>query len=190
MSDSSLSLRRLFSLPNPGATTPPSNQWQEFQSRLGREIKTIKWMAPMPDLVSKVGELFNIELPDLLVLSWKKARQLQDALEESRKSPEQVIVLDLAEHVITNQYHPYIEIRIAGVPSPKKIEFRVELLTRLKGIILRIQAGTITEIEAGSCDFEGKVKYQDLTIADKKLDRPIEFRSLPTFKKQIASDVQ
>jgi len=76
------------------------------------------------------------------------------------------------------------------VPSPKKIEFTVELLTRLKGIILRIQAGTITEIEAGSCDFEGKVKYQDLTIADKKLDRPIEFRSLPTFKKQIASDVQ
>ena len=190
MNNSSLSLRTLFSLPKPRATTTPSNQWQEFQSRLGREIKTIKWMAPMPDLVSKVGELFNIELPDLLVLSWKKARQLQDALEESRKSPEQVIVLDLAEHVITNQYHPYIEIRIAGVPSPKKIEFTVELLTRLKGIILRIQAGTITEIEGGSCDFEGKVKYQDLTIADKKLDRPIEFRSLPTFKKQIASDIQ
>ena len=190
MSDSSLNLRRLFSFPDPVAATPPSNQWQEFQSRLGREIKTIKWLAPMPDLVSKVGELFNVELPDLLVLSWKKARQLQEALEESRRSPEQVIVLDLAEHEITNEYHPYIEIRIAGVPAPKKIEFTVELLTRLKGIILRIQAGTITEIEAGSCDFEGKVKYQDLTIADKKLDRPIEFRSLPTFKKQIASDVQ
>ena len=190
MNNSSLSLSTLFSLPKPGATTPPSNQWQEFQSRVNREIKTIKWLAPMPDLVSKVGELFNVELPDLLVLSWKKATQLQEALEESRRSPEQIIVLDLAEHVITNQYHPYIEIRIAGVPSPKKIEFTVELLTRLKGIILRIQAGTITEIQAGSCDFEGKVKYQDLTIADKKLDRPIEFRSIPTFKKQIASDLQ
>jgi hypothetical protein len=169
-----LNLRSLLSFPDPDAPPARSSQWQEFQSCLSREIKTIKWPAAMPDLTSKIGELFNVELPDLLIVSWKKARQLQEALEESRRSPEQVIVLDLAEHVITNEYHPYIEIRIAGVPSPKKIEFTVELLTRLKGIILRIQAGTITEIQAGSCEFEGKVKYQDLTIADKKLDRPIE----------------
>ena len=49
-------------------------------------------------------ELFNVELPDLLVSSWKKARELQEALEESRKSPDEVIVLDLAEHEITNEY--------------------------------------------------------------------------------------
>jgi hypothetical protein len=186
MNNSSLSLRTLFSLPEPGATTPPSNQWQEFQSCLSREIKTIKWPAAMPDLVSKIGELFDVELPDLLVLSWKKASQLQEALEESRRSPEQVIVLDLAEHVITNQYHPYIEIRIAGLPSPKKIEFTVELLTRLRGIILRIQAGTITEIQAGSCDFEGKVKYQELTLADKR-PGPIELVGVSTIGKQQAS---
>jgi len=185
MNNSSLSLRTLFSLPNSGATTPPSNQWQEFQSRLGREIKTIKWMAPMPDLVSKVGELFNVELPDLLVLSWKKARQLQEALEESRRSPEQVIVLDLAEHAITNEYHPYIEIRIAGMPLPKKIEFQVQIVTRLKGINLKIQAGNITEIQAGSCDFEGKVKYQDLTLADKRLG-PIELVGVSTIGKHQA----
>jgi hypothetical protein len=186
MNNSSLSLRTLFKFRDPSSTAPPSNQWQEFQSRLSREIKTIKWPAAMPDLVSKVGELFDVELPDLLVLSWKKARQLQEALEESRRSPDQVIVLDLAEHVITNEYHPYIEIRIAGVPSPKKIEFTVELLTRLKGIILRIQAGTITEIQAGSCDFEGKVKYQDLTIVDMKPDRSIELLGVSTTAKQEA----
>ena len=152
---------------------------------MGREIKTIKWMAPMPDLVSKVGELFNVELPDLLVLSWKKARQLQEALEESRRSPEQVIVLDLAEHAITNEYHPYIEIRIAGMPLPKKIEFQVQIVTRLKGINLKIQAGNITEIQAGSCDFEGKVKYQDLTLADKRLG-PIELVGVSTIGKHQA----
>src|SRR5207248_8963261 len=127
MNNSSLNLRTLFSFPDPVAATPSSNQWQEFQSRLGREIKTMKWLAPMPDLVSKVGELFNVELPDLLVLSWKKARQLQEALEESRRSPEQVIVLDLAEHAITNEYHPYIEIRIAGMPLPTKSEYQMQL---------------------------------------------------------------
>jgi len=51
-----------FSFPDPAATTtasPPSNQWQEFQSPWEREIKTIKWPAAMPDLTSKVAELFQ-----------------------------------------------------------------------------------------------------------------------------------
>jgi len=187
MSNSSLSLRSMFVFPDPAATTPPSPQWQEFQSRLGREIKTIQWPAAMPDLVSKIGELFNLELPDLLILSWKKARELQEALEESRKSPEQAIILDLVEHVITNEYHPYIEIRIAGVPSPKPIEFTVQILTRLKGINLKIQNGAITEILAGSCDFEGKVKYEDLTLADKKFGPPIELRGWSTVGKNQTS---
>lgn len=183
MSDSTLNLCRLFAFPDPAATTPPSNQWQEFQSRLGREIKTINWPAAMPDLASKVGELFNVELPELLLLSWKKAGEIQQALEESRNAPQRVIVLDLAEHVITNEYHPYIEIRIARVPLPKRIEFRVQIVTKLRGINLKIQAGTITEIQAGSCDFEGKVKYQDLTIADKKVG-PIELLGVSTIAKQ------
>jgi hypothetical protein len=189
MNNSSLNLRTLFSFPDPAATTPPSNQWQEFQSRLGREIKTIKWPAAMPDLVSKVAELFDVELPGLLVPSWKKARELQEALEESRKSPEEVIVLELAEHGITNEYHPYIEIKIAGLPLPKKIEFKVQIVAKLKGINLKIQAGAITEIQAGSCDFEGKVKYQDLTIADKKLG-PIELLGVSTIAKQEASSAK
>ncbi len=56
---------------------------------------------------------------------------------------------------------------------PKKIEFKVQIVTALKGINLKIQAGTITEIQAGSCDFEGKIKYEDLTIAEKKVG-PLE----------------
>ena len=55
---------------------------------------------------------------------------------------------------------------------PKKIEFKVQISTALKGINLKIQAGTITEIRP-RCDFEGKIKYGDLTIAEKKLG-PIE----------------
>lgn len=183
MSDSPLNLRRVLSLPDPAATTAPSYQWREFEGALGREISTIKWPAARPDLVSKVGELFNIDLPDLLLFSWKKASELQEALEESRKSPEQVIFVNLAEHVIDNQYHPCIKIRINGIPSPKPIEFTVQILTRLKGIILKIQRGTITEIQMGSCEFEGKVRYKDITIADQKAG-PLEFRGVSTLRNQ------
>ena len=183
MNNSPLNLRTLFSLPDPAAKPEPSNKWQEFQNRLGREIKTIKWPAAMPDFASKVTELFNVELPDLFVSSWKKVGELKEALEESRKSPEEVSVLELAEHEISNDYHPYIEIRIAGMPLPKKIEFKVQIVTALKGINLKIQAGRITEIQAGSCNFEGKIKYEDLTIAEKKVG-PIELLSVSTIAKR------
>jgi len=188
MSDSSINLRSLFSFPDPDTPAAPSNQWEEFQNRLGREIKTIKWPAAMPDLVSKIGELFDVELPDLLIDSWKKAGEIQEALEESRKAPGQVTILELAGHTVSSEHHPYIEIRIAGVPLPKRIQFTVGLSATLKGVELRIKGGEIVEIETGSCEFEGKVKYEDLTIADKKLG-PIRLRGLPTFRKQEAKQM-
>jgi hypothetical protein len=181
MPDSLLNLRGLFSFPEPGAPAQPSDQWQEFEHRLGREIQTIKWPAAMPDLVSKVGELFNVKLPDLLVVAWKKARELQDVLEESKKAPEEVMFLELAEHVISSEHHPYIEIRINGVPQPKRIQFTVVLLATLKGVLLKIQGGAIAEIQMGSCEFDGKVKYEDLTIAEKRLG-PIRLQGISTLE--------
>jgi hypothetical protein len=65
----------------------------------------------------------------------------------------------------------------------------VQILTRLKGINLKIQDGTITEIQAGSCEFEGKVKYEDLTIADKKL-APIVLRGVSTIGKRESESVK
>jgi hypothetical protein len=183
MSNSSFTLRSIFALPDPVATTPLPNRWQDFQNRLSREIKAIKWPAAMPDLASKFSELFDVKLPDLFVLSWKKAGEIQEALRESTRAPERVIVLDLAEHLITNEYRPYIEIRIAGIRLQKTIEFRVQLVTTLRGINLKIQAGAITEIQAGDCDFDGKVKYQDLTLAEKKVG-PIKLLGVSTITKQ------
>jgi hypothetical protein len=185
MSNSSTTLRALFAFPDSNAPAESPNQWQKFQDRLGGEIKTIKWPAAMPDLVSKIGELFNIELPSVLVGSWKKAGEIQQALEDSRKAPEAVTMLELAQHTVSSEHHPSIEIRVLGVPLPKKIEFTVRLLAKLKGIVLKIQDGAITEIQTGNCEFEGKVQYQALTIADKKVG-PIELRGLSIQERQSA----
>ena len=69
------------------------------------------------------------------------------------------------------------------MPLPKKIEFKVQIVTALKGINLKIQDGTITEIQAGSCDFEGKIKYESLTIAEKKVG-PLKLLGVSTITKQ------
>jgi hypothetical protein len=71
------------------------------------------------------------------------------------------------------------------MPLPKKIEFKVQLATALKGINLKLQAGTIREIQAGSCDFEGKIKYEDLTIAEKKLG-PLKLLGVSVAKQEAS----
>ena len=175
MSDSSTKLRTLLALPDPDARAEASNRWQELQNRLGREIKTIKWPAAMPDLVPKIGELFDQPLSDLLIAAWQKADALQTLLAESKNKPETVMSLELAEHSLTSKYHPYIEIKLGRVLQVKKIDFAVTFSASLKGINLRIKNGTITGVQAGSCEFEGKVQYEDLPIAEKKVG-PIQLR--------------
>jgi len=178
MPDSSLNLRDLFALESdPRGTADSPARWQAFRERLGSEIKTIKWPAAMPDLTARIGELFNVELPSLFILSWKKAAELQELLEESKQNPGEVKFLELAEHTLQSKHHPYVEIRLNGVPLPKRIQFTVELSAGLKGILLRIRDGAIEAIEAGSCEFDGTIKYEDLTIAQKKT-APLHLRGI------------
>ena len=62
----------------------------------------------------------------------------------------------------------------------------MDIATTLKGINLKIKAGTIIEIQAGHCDFEGKVKYQDLTL-DRKNVGPIELLRVPAITNEERS---
>jgi hypothetical protein len=176
MNPSSLNLRTLFALPEDAPAAAASVEWQPLRERLAREAKTIKWPAAMPDLAAKIGALFDVELPALFVSSWKKASEIQQALAESEKTPGEIRTVQLAEHVWTGTYHPFIDVKLKSVPV-KRIQFAVEISATLDGIELRIRNGAIEKIEAGSCEFEGRIKYEDLTIAEKKAG-PLPLRDI------------
>lgn len=166
MSDSSTSLRRVLSLPE-GGPVSSDDHWKGFHERLNKEFASIK-SASLPDLASKIGELLDIEIPDVLMTSWKKLGELQSVLEESKNSPEATFYVGLAEHTVSSEYRPYIEVRVANAPV-KKIEFTLRLLFELKGCILKIREGAIAEAQTGSCDLEAILEYADLALVKKKL---------------------
>lgn len=165
MSKSSTTVREVFELPEPGAEG--SDNWKTFKSKVSNEVKGIK-TAAMPDLAKKVAELFEIPIPDIFLTSWKKAGGIQTLLEESRKAPETAMHAELGDHTINSQHRPHIEIRIQN-KSVKKLEFTLNLVFNLKGFVLKIQDGRIREMQTGSCEVRGKMEYQGLVIADKKL---------------------
>jgi hypothetical protein len=122
----------------------------------------------MPDITKKFGELFDIPIPDIFLASWKKANAVQSVLEESRKSPETVMNIELGEHTIVSQHNPAIEVKIQNI-LVKKLQFTLRLGFILKGFNLKIQNGGIREMQTGVCQVKGTVEYEKLTIAEKKL---------------------
>lgn len=162
-----MTVRDVFAVPKPGDSQESSDRWKVFQEKIGKEVKGIK-TAAMPDIAAKVADLLEVPIPDIFLTSWKKTNVLQNLLEESEKSPEAVMNLELGEHTINSQHRPHIEVRIQNTPV-KKIEFTLRLIFNLKGFVLKIQNGAIREMQSGTCEVRGTLEYQGLTIAEKKL---------------------
>ena len=170
MPDSATTLRQAFDVPDENTTGSPSHCWQDLQVRLEREVATIKWPATMPDLMRSTAKLFDIEIPDILVEAWKKSDEVQSMLEESSRAPEKDFELELADHVVTSEHHPRIEVRVQA-KVVKEVAFTLDLQFDLKGGILEIKNGQIDAIRVGTCEVEGTLKYDDLTVAEKELGR-------------------
>ena len=177
MTKTSVTLNRFFSLragktPAPQGRTASPDRLEAFRERMKEQLKGIRWPATMPELSGKIGELLDIEIPDIMLSAWKKLDALKKSLDESRNALEEKIYLELAEHTIAADLHPYVEIRIKNIPV-KKIEFTVKVALAVKGVILKLLNGRIREIRTGTCEVKGTVEYGDLVIAEKALE-PIE----------------
>ena len=187
MSSQEITLRQVFALPAPGTKDSSPERWRNFQERVSREVKTIKWPASMPDVAEKLCELFDVPLPDLFWMSWKKSDELRTLLAESKQKPEATNSLELMEHTIVSEHHPYIEVRIRSMPV-KKLEFTVKLSFKLEGFVLKIKAGEIEEILTGRCTAEGKILYEGLAIVEKELS-PVDLPALYRFKTEPVPSV-
>ena len=182
--ESTPTVREIFSLPKDGALEHSPEQWKAFREKISEEVKGIKWTVAMSDLAPKICELLDIKIPNILVGAWKKAGELKTVLEKSRKAPDEVSYLQLADHTINSEHKPSIDMKIRNA-TVKKIELAVQLGFNLKGFVLRIQNGAIREVQTGQCEARGTIKYGNLTIAEKKL-QPI---NLPLSIAISASDI-
>ncbi len=165
-------LRDIFSIPE-DTSDKGDDRWKAFQKKLTDEAKGIKWTAAMPDLGSKICELLDIKIHDILLTAWKKVEALRKVLEDSKQTPEKAVYLDLAEHALDYESKPFIDVKIKSA-SVKKLTLTVLLNLKVKGFVLKVQNGAIRELQTGNCEAKGSIKYGTLSIAEKKLE-PIKF---------------
>ena len=165
-------LRDIFSIPEK-TTDEGDDRWKAFQKKLTEEAKGIKWTAAMPDLGSKICELLDIKIHDILLTAWKKVEALRKVLEDSKQTPEKAVYLDLAEHALDYQSKPFIDVKLKGA-SIKKLTLTVLLNLKVKGFVVKVQNGAIRELQTGNCEAKGSIRYGTLSIAEKKLE-PVKF---------------
>lgn len=166
MADSVVTVRDVFDLPHPGSPEESSPRWLSLRQWINEDLAAAKSPA-MEDVGATIEELLNIPVSDIFVKSWKETDAIKDLLAESRKSPDAVTNVELADHTIKSKHHPHIEVRQKKATS-KKIEFTLRLLFKLQGFSVRIQNGNITEMRTGTCEMAGTLEYQGLAVVEHK----------------------
>ena len=167
MNEKTQSLREAFTELDTRLDDPASPQRQELDEKLKGELAGADWVASRPEVVAKIAELLDFEVPPLLMRFWESAEEIRTALEESREKPKDPVYVGLAEHTAAGTLNPVIEVRIGQEPAVKTFEvrFTLDLECKLTGIELRLRDGEIRGIELGVCEVKGTLKYGDLVLA-------------------------
>ena len=174
MPEATLSVRQLLELPEGGfpADVLRAGMPDEELNALRTQVTSALQGMPFSDLESvmceKLSEALEIDPRKLLAEAWGKYSLLADAVKQS-KSGETVLV-PMAEHAVKSELHPYVEIQFGAFT--KKIEFNVILSLKLKGVVVKVEAGEIRAIEAGTCEGSAEVGMADKSIWKHKI-KPI-----------------
>ncbi len=81
--------------------------------------------------------------------------------------PEATYLVHLAEHTVTSEHNPYIEIRVDDQPVGR-VDFKIKISLTLDNFILKIQNGYIKAIQTGACKGKGTIYCWNLPILERE----------------------
>lgn len=167
MPESGFTINGLLGLPSDGLpqqmlTAGVSQQeLNSLRTQIASTLKGMQWQHLEQTVCAKFTEQLNRSPLELMAEAWSKYQVLTESAEQS-KSGEAVFV-PLEEHSITSELHPYVVIQL-GPQELKRIELDVTLTLQLQGLILKIEAGKIKSVEAGSCQGSGEIEIKGISV--------------------------
>ena len=134
----------------------------ELKHAVVQQSKSIKWDAVQDVLADKVLEMLDLPLLGVLLSAWKKYRQIQQTSEGPAGKK-----VSLAQHTLRSEHHPYLEIRVKGVPTGR-LNFTIIVELILEGFILTIQDHKITSVQTGSAKGQGSLALETSVVLEKE----------------------
>lgn len=145
-------------------------QLKSMKESLFRKTKEVKWSVAFREIMNRIEKLLDLKLTDIMIDAWSKHQSVREFMENSKKKPDDIFLLPLTEHEISSSHRPYVEILVNEEPLGK-VDFTVEIIINLEGILLKIQNGRIIEIVMGSCKGSGSVACEDVTLIERELEK-------------------
>ena len=157
-----------------------TDTWKSIeQSEAGRSLKetavrrlAVPWGTVSREVEERLGEALQIDPVKIFLGGWMKYRQFKELLERSQQSPDQTLLLSLADHSIQSTHRPLVELLIDGAVVGR-LEFEVQVAFRLEGVVLKVRAGRVREVVTARGHLTGAVKCHGVALAEAK-SRPFE----------------
>ena len=118
---------------------------------------------------SKVQELLDVDISDVLGSAWSKSKEIREAIKKTKLDTNETELIPLMEHTIESEHRPYVEIR-HGQNVLVRVTFQVSLEIRVKGAQIRIEKGAIQEIVSGEANVVGLLKLGGAKLLEKKIE--------------------
>jgi hypothetical protein len=146
---------------------------QKIHETIHEESRAIRWSWVRDLAAEKTEEILDLNVLDVLTGAWKKYTEIKQYADPKKYGRKETILVPLAEHTVTSEHHPYIEILLKDQPVGR-IVFDLEFSLILKGFVLRIQHGAIWEIQTGSAKAEGSLALGQAVLLKREL-KPVNF---------------
>jgi hypothetical protein len=157
---------------------------QKIQKAIHEESRAIRWSWVRALVTEKTEEILDLNVLDVLLGVWKKYAEIKQYADSKKYGPKETILVPLAEHTVTSEHHPYVEILLKDQPVGRVV-FDLEFSILLKGFALKIEGGAIWEVQAGSAKAEGSLALDETVLLKRGLE-PINFPGTIHFTKGIS----
>jgi hypothetical protein len=144
-----------------------------IQEEIRKGSRAIRWAWVRELIAKKSAEILDLNVIDVLLDAWKKYMQIEQYADKSKCEPKETILCPLAEHTVTSEHHPYLEILLKERPVGR-IVFDLDFSLTLEGFVLKIEDGAIREIQTGSGKGEGSLSLANTVLLKREL-RPVRF---------------
>ncbi len=129
----------------------------DLKGEIEQQLPKISFKSVRKELDAKIGEVLNTGIDDVLIAAWKKYRGFQDYADPQKHPPEETILVPLAKHTIQSAHRPHVDLKIKDMQIGS-VQLDVRLALELEGVVLKVQAGRILDVRAGSCKASGSLK--------------------------------
>ncbi len=144
-----------------------SDEYAEIQQEASSRLSTIKWPGAAGMIAQHADALLDTPLTPALKKVYSQANILNRYLDRDNYDPEEVVLVELAQHEVKSTHAPELDI-VINEQSVGAIQINIELVLAFKGLILKIQDAKIKEIIPGSCQGKGTISFYGKVLIQKE----------------------